>query len=215
MDSFPILNIKYSLKFEQQRIKYVLSKIDWFRNNGYSIMLPGENGISDINNETSLELLLSQAYLEYDESFYVTTETAIQDQWEFFMKYWPINETGFSGLNFLNSYDIYLTSYGVRGSYDLPDIIIVNVRLRDISQLHTILFHEMIHIAIEAQIRKYSISHWYKERLVDLLYKRLLPTVAFEQNLPKEVLHVDHIFEKYYGDMETIIKTIGTTLPKI
>jgi len=60
--------------------------------------------------------------------------------------------------------------------------------------LARVIFHEMIHLAIEPLIKKYNVPHWRKERVVDLLYKELLPEFSFKQKIPEKVHTVDNAF---------------------
>ncbi len=94
------------------------------------------------------------------------------------------------------------------GSYDIPNIIVLNIASKNIELLPKIICHEMIHLCIEPLVQKYTTPHWYKERIVDLTFRRLFPEMAFEQNLPNEVLVIDPIFNQYYGDFETILQNI-------
>lgn len=65
-----------------------------------------------------------------------------------------------------DTFIIKLTSYGMGGSYDLPNIVRFNIK--STIGPKTIL-HEIIHLAIEPWIIKYKIRHWEKERIVDLI----------------------------------------------
>ena len=66
----------------------------------------------------------------------------------------------------------------------------------------------MIHLCIEPLVQQYATPHWYKERIVDLTFKRLFPEIAFEQNLSKEVLVIDPVFEQHYSNFEEIFAHI-------
>ncbi len=136
------------------------------------------------------------------------------DQWQWFVDHWKESPIETTALKFYDKYEVFLTSYGTGGSYELPNIVVMNICNRDQDRLVIILFHEIIHLNIESFIQKYSIPHWYKERIVDLFYKRIFPEKAFEQNLPKEVLAVDPIFNSHFADPEEMIKEFAEYLAK-
>ncbi len=208
----PTLIIKYSIEFEQLRVKTTFEKISWYREHGYKPSFPAGKGIDDIQNNTTAEELIACAISEYDENYYVDVSTKISEQWKWFSERWsesPIHETN---LPFLNKYKIFVTSYGVTGSYDLPNTIVINVRKRDHERLGVIIFHEMIHLSIEAFVQKYNIPHWYKERLVDLYFKYFFPNKSFEQNLSAEVLTIDPLFVKNRNDIGILFLNIAKKL---
>lgn len=215
MQKIPTIKINYSLEFEQIRVKDTFEKIDWFRKHGYNPILPGNKRISEIDETFNLSAFLDLAEFEYEQQFFLETEKKFEDQWKWFIDNWhesPIRKTA---LTFEDSYEVFLTSYGTGGSYDMPNIVVMNVRQRAHDKLVTILFHEMIHLCIEPFIQKNSIPHWYKERIVDLFYKRIFPEKAFEQNLPKEVLIVDSIFTENFSQPEVMINELAKQLAKM
>lgn len=69
-------------------------------------------------------------------------------------------------LDFPNQIQIQLTRYGVGGSYNLPNNVILSVRMKD---LFGTLIHEIVHLSIQEDVDKYKIEHWDKERIVDLI----------------------------------------------
>ena len=212
MQKIPTIKINYSLEFEQIRVKDTFEKIDWFREHEYNPIFPGNKRIPDISETCELTDLIELVHSEYDQHFFIDITRKFEDQWKWFVDNWqesPINQTA---LVFEDSYEVFLTSYGVGGSYDLPNTVVMNVRQRAHHKLVVILFHEIIHLSIEPFIQKYSIPHWYKERIVDLFYKRIFPEKAFEQNLPKEVLVVDSIFNNNFSQPEEIIKELSKYL---
>ena len=113
-----------------------------------------------------------------------------------------------TSLTLKDTYIIYLTKYGVGGSYNLPNSIIVNIKYKySFGLLHTV-FHEMLHLIIHPWITEYKISHWRKEKVVDLLLTKLAPQLSKPQQLPIETENIDKIFNEYYPDIELIIKNI-------
>lgn len=210
MSSCPDLIFHYSKEFEKERVESSLQKADWFRANGYTVLLPTGLKLAELDLcDISVKNLSTEAEREYDVLSYNTIQRVVEGQWSWFKDNWPEKNLSETTLTFYPEYNIYLTSYGVAGSYNQPNMVVINVKIRDVTRLATIIFHEMIHLAIEPLIQKYQISHWQKERAVDLIYKRLLPERAFEQNLPKEALSVDFAFSTYYGDVEKILMEIS------
>ncbi len=214
MQKIPTININYSPEFEEIRIKDVFGKMNWFREHGYNPLFPGNKKLSELDENCKLSDLLPLAKLEYDQQFYSELTSKFMEQWQWFVDYLKDSPIEATALKFQDKYEVFLTSYGTGGSYELPNIVIMNIRNRDQDRLVVILFHEIIHLSIESFIQKYAIPHWYKERIVDLFYKRIFPEKAFEQNLPKEVLAVDPIFNNHFGDPEGMIKELAEYLAK-
>ena len=209
LHSYICERINYSLEFERIRLKTSFEKIAWFREHGYNPLFPGNKGISNIDETQGLNELLDLVEAEYDQQYFADVATKIENQWQWFTDHWNNSSLKNTDLVFENEYEVFLTSYGVRGSYDLPNMIVVNVRQRE---HEIIIFHEIIHLCIEPMIQRYSIPHWYKERLVDLFYKQIFPEKAFEQNLPKEVLAVDPIFNNHFSHHEKLIHELSKYL---
>ncbi|MEM6274929.1 MAG: hypothetical protein AAF735_06780 [Myxococcota bacterium] len=75
-----------------------------------------------------------------------------------------------------------MTLYGSGGSFDPNTGTIVLFTTREGSfkgggGVHTIV-HEMMHLAVETGlVQRFGLSHWEKERLVDLLVQREFPSV--------------------------------------
>lgn len=214
MQISPTIKINFSLEFEQLRVQDTFEKITWFREHGYNPRFPGNKKISDINVAQGLDELISLVKTEYDEKYFSEVARNIESQWQWFVEHWaesPLNDTD---LVFNGVYEIFLTSYGVGGSYEVPNAVVVNIRMREQDRLPNIIFHEIIHLSIEQLIQEYSIPHWYKERLVDLFYKKIFPEKSFEQNLPKEVLSVDSIFNNNFSHAEEMIQGLAKYLEK-
>jgi len=164
--------------------------------------------------DSDAESLIQLARAEYDDKRFEEIAVRIQSQWEMLVETWPSTVLEELGIEFQQSYVVRLTQYGVGGSYDLPNIITINILTRDIDNISAIIMHEMVHLAIELLIRKYNISHWQKERLVDLVCVKLIPEKARKQKLPEsEIRVVDMAFSNFYGPIEGIIKNIPVSAP--
>lgn len=204
----PKLNFVYSLELERGRVEYSFHKREWYVSNGYKPTFPGNQTIDDITDETLLDELIEGLKNEFNDKTYQDASKLIFDLWNTFTTKWPHQKLSETTLNFQDIYEIHLTRYGVGGSYNLPNSITINIERLNHEGLVRVIFHEMLHLAIEPYIKKYNTPHWNKERLVDLFFKKLLPEMATEQNLPKEALVVDSVFNTYYGDAEAMIKNL-------
>ena len=163
----PKLTIRYSLSYEKKRVLNTIKKIDWYKENNYRVSLP--DGALD---------------KDYRPAAYKIVEKKIEGWWRkdarTFVRNMEVRK-----LKPKSRYRIFLTRYGTGGSYDLPGDIVLNISQKKASQLHAVVFHEMIHLSIEPLIARYRIPHFAKERLVDLLLGDLIPGFAKFQTLAK------------------------------
>ncbi len=204
----PTLSIQYSREFEYERVRNVYKKEAWYREHGYNARLPGEQRLPDLLELPPLAEMLGKVDAEYDDGSYTEMVNAIRKGWAHIQEQWPKEAIRATTLTFEPAYTIHLTKYGVGGSYDIPNTIVLNIASRNIELLPKIICHEMIHLCIEPLVQQYATPHWYKERIVDLTFKRLFPEIAFEQNLSKEVLVIDPVFEQHYSNFEEIFAHI-------
>ncbi len=197
----PNIVIRHSAEIDVSVVKATLSYAKWYVEHGYVPQLPGGVYISDIGEGTE-EALLNRAEKEYDEHFYQDVGAAITKQWKKYAESWPGEKVEKMGIDFASEYIVCLTSYGVGATYNEREgVLMLNVCNADATELASIIFHELIHLAIESDIQKYNIGHWQKERLVDLIFEQLLPNMCFEQKLPEEAYSIDPFFEKSSGEV--------------
>lgn len=196
----------YSTELEIKRVKNTFKKIDWFKEKGYwpRIRLPKLLADKTSLNSTDESLIKNAVYEEYDEQKYISFSIETKKRWDAVCRKFDLS-TIFSPLKLQKEYDIQLTQYGVGGSYYLPNHIVVNIHMKRSGSIESTLLHEIIHLSIQKLIDKYSVAHWHKERLVELIILKNLPEVAYEQNLPKEAYKVDKLFEQPYSDIESLI----------
>jgi hypothetical protein len=109
-----------------------------------------------------------------------------------------------------DTYIVHLTKYGVGGSYNVPNTVILNFQNRKELALFRTIVHEIIHLSIQPYIEKYTVDHWIKERIVDLTLEKIAPELNTMQNLPIDTESVDLAFEKNYPNMEEVIKNAQT-----
>jgi hypothetical protein len=201
------LTINYSSEYEIQRIKYTLEKLQWYRDNKYNVSLP-EKLVADSDIVISEDEIKKLVDVEYNEDDYKTQEKFLLEKWQKLVdESW--SEFSKTSLSPLNTYKIYMTKYGVGGSYNLPDSIIINIKYTyNIGLLRTA-FHEMVHLLIQPWIVEYKVSHWQKERIVDLLLLKFIPRLAKSQQTRIETEEVDKIFDENYPNVELIVKNVG------
>ena len=167
--------------------KYVWSlikNIQFYHNNGYKLSMPNDEIVNTLIQKNKTNKLSNKdweifksVFLEriYNKSYYsvsyeivksnlLSANKAIelfrgyQNKWNFYIP---------------RKYTIVLTLYGPGGSYNPNSgkIFLMTTKYgnfkRSKNPLETI-FHEAVHIGIEnVVIKKYKVSHWMKERIVD------------------------------------------------
>jgi hypothetical protein len=101
--------------------------------------------------------------------------------------------------NTLETFLVYLTSYGAGGSYNPPNVIVFNINNK--GGLKTII-HEIIHLLIEDQVQKYKIQHWEKERIVDLIMNSkefdFLKYNFWQRDYAGAEKYIDKLFDDYF-----------------
>lgn len=198
------LEIKYSLESEIERVKFTISKFDWYMAKGYKVILPTE--LTQNSNKEDIEKAVTEEYSSGDEHEKYKLE--IQKMWaDFTPQFEQIKNN--SKLNFADKYTLVLTKFGTGGSYHSADNSIeVRFTNREASSIFGTILHEIVHLAIEPIIKKYNVSHWRKERLVDLLGLKYFPDRRKAQQIKEDVSKVDEAFNQFFPDIELIIKEI-------
>jgi len=203
------LDIQFSFEYEKKRIKYILDKAEWFIENGYSksIKLPAGKKLNEIDINTSMEDLFDKLKEEYDSNDYAKMQNDLSERWSAFA---PKLEKYFkeTSLKHENAYIVQLTKYGVGGSYNLPNTVILNFQNRTETALFRTVVHETIHLSIQSFVDKYKVDHWKKERIVDLIFQKLDPELNMMQKLPIDTQPIDQAFEKNYPNIEDVIRDV-------
>ncbi len=154
------LDIKYSQKFEIERVKNTLKKLNWFEEHGYRPWLPQK--INQNNTEDKIKTAVNK---EYNEEDYKKVAIELFDSFgQIGGRFDQTLQEVFAVVP--NKITVHITRYGAGGSYNLPNTIILNFQMSDL--LKTAL-HEIVHLIIEPFVQKYKIGHWEKERIVDLI----------------------------------------------
>lgn len=207
------LLVKFSPEYEIERVKRTFGKLQWYKDNGYNPKFPEDLEIVPCSG-ISEDQIKKSVNAEYRESDFKIQEIYLLENWHSVIDE-ASAELAKTSLRPVDTYTIYLTKYGVGGSYHYPDSVVVNISFKyEIGLVRTI-FHEIVHLMIEKWIFEYTVGHWQKERIVDLLMLKFVPKLARTQQIPTEITDpVDRIFNEHYPDIEMIVKKVGM-LPQV
>ena len=208
----PLIQIKYSVEIDYMRVSNTLKKMDWYIEHDYArnIILPAKLLPLDKNTTIpSNEAILSAVKDEYVESDYLQYACTIKSEFE---TYITKLDRDLLPIKLQPEYNLVLTKYGTGGSYTPPNIITINI-LKQKSGLNTLL-HEMIHLSIETTVKKHNITQTEKERMVDLLFKKVFPDRLFEQKKYIQYSNIDTAFNSAFPDIEKICIEINK-IPRV
>ncbi len=205
MNPEPIhLNIEYSQELEVSRVVQTLKKLDWYREHGYLKRLYLPAAISAEQGNVSEDAISSAVAAEYDQSIYASIAQQIAQDWDKIATL--VTET--LKLNNITTYKTYivrLTRYGTGGSYHAPNVIVVNFAKMNVTA--PAIVHEIIHLSVERFVEQYAISQQQKERFVELLTERILPSMQLQRKTPG-CLEVEDAFAKHFPKIEEIMALI-------
>ncbi|MBS3058140.1 MAG: hypothetical protein J4478_01945 [Candidatus Diapherotrites archaeon] len=160
-----VLVFKFNTEFEAERVSETIKRMEWFLANGYKPRLPAGIGAENPTKEQIAEAVGKEfAEKEYSNA----AEQISKDFASFENEFLRILEK-ITKIKMPEEFEVFLTKYGVGGSYFLPNKVILNFANYKPEQRAKTIAHEIVHLAIEEQIRKYKIPHWQKERIVDLI----------------------------------------------
>lgn len=203
------IKIQYSITKEIERVIYTANRIDTFSDRGYKVdglSSPKNIPYKDIKLMTQIEIerLITEEYIALD---YDKNVRYIKDRW---IQIEPKLKLGIEKMKIemIPEFDIIFTKYGITGSYENPNIIIVNIKKFYNEGLLRIIIHELIHLLINPYILKYNIEHWSKERIVDLIFLNLFPELCKMQEIPNTE-DSDKLFYKYFPNIEKVIFEIS------
>mgnify|MGYP000939359916 CR=1 FL=1 len=182
------LEIKYSVENDIDEVNNSLSKLDFYKKNGYIPSLPENINLNHITPENISHIVKDEFPL--NKSLYLKIQKEIASEWE--LKGKEVN-------NFLccldyeipQSIKVFLTKYGPGGGYEWPDKISVLVEKRSKNTYLALIVHEIIHLLFEEPlVRKYNLNQIDKENLVDYMFthkilKKIFPDYAFSINFSK------------------------------
>lgn len=188
-----MINTEYSIQLEQTRIKKTLEKIEWYEKLGYCPRFP-QNIDPKIDTLKTIYKALANEYIDDD---YIKVAKEIEQKFKKIEKDFFTKLQEVCGKNIKKRYTVVLTKYGVGGSYSMPNRIIYNFGTRSFDTI----LHEIIHLAIEPYIIKYSIQQNEKERIVDLILKSkpiALKNYKMQERGMEDAKIIDPIFKKYF-----------------
>jgi hypothetical protein len=202
------LSISYSREKELSRVLETIKRLPWYREHGYSetfAKLP--LGVNDSSPADEVSTAISN---EYDPKLFTDTENSILNIWATVSNNFD-ELRKLSDIKLSNTYNVILTKYGSGGSYDTATgTIIINIgSAKRRERIHSVIVHEIVHMTIQHLIDKYSVSHWRKERLVDLLLEKYFSTSQISQKIAENVSAVDDAFTKLFPDIDAVARCIG------
>lgn len=208
----------YSKDLDRERVLDAISRWNYFKQyyNVDWIKLPiklDKERISDYS-ETEIADSIEEEYPNNLNKIYEKVKREILSDWEkVSQKIESVSQE--TNVKFPSELEIYLTCYGMGGSYYLPNkITLLAIKFNLVETI----VHELIHLAIEDKIQKFKVDQPQKERIVDLFMSkyfgdifpnRLIP--AFSQQVYQKIDYkkIDEIFEKFEPDMEAVIEKVS------
>lgn len=203
-------SIKYSREFEIQRVLSTKNKFKWYSDKGYNLnnfTLPKGFSAEELSNRSEAEII-SYVNEEYDTEFF---QPHMQTVNSLLPNYLNKLADYLFGINvkILPNIEIKLTRYGVGGSYNIPNTVIINTsKLFNIGLVRVIL-HEIIHLHIQSLIDKYKIEQWEKEIIVDSLFEKFSVDIFKRQNYLIDASKIQKIFKENYPKIELIIHNVS------
>ena len=163
-------NFEYSIQFELFRISYTFQRLDFYIENNYFYDLP-----KNVTKEMTAAEVLSTLANEYDEGSY--KEEVLLLEKEVIEKAEIINQMRLDSIIKSDiEYNIFLTKYGVGGSFGPPNFITLKITDRKTSeQKFATILHEMIHLHVHDWVMENNLTHWQKERVVDFIGLKYFP----------------------------------------
>lgn len=157
------LEIIYTQESEQERLKYTLSKLDFYASMGHPLNLPSGTTVSSSSDD-----ILAAAEKEFPSQVVLKAKDSILSGWQehskLIMQY-------IESLTFEvpKSIKLILTQYGAGGSYNVNACeIIVNVNYK--ADPLSILVHEITHLIVDnGLVHKFGLNHEDKENLIKWL----------------------------------------------
>jgi len=187
-------------KEEFEYLWFVLNKVPFYRKNNYNFEVPRQPEFQHlVNISPNFDLVdrksIKDLFIKdvYHPSVFENGLKELKRERPSIEKCLPtlINFHNLWGFKIFPKYEITLTLYGPGGSYNAETgKVIIKTRKGGMLKKHCLactVIHEIVHIGIEQNIvKKYSLSHWEKERLVDLIcflcFKKYLPEYTLQRN---------------------------------
>lgn len=197
------IRFKYGVEQEVKRVVNTIETRAWLTSNGYRFSLPQGFGDSQSNSEESIKKLIEK---EYNQADYEIAEKAISKSWKGNCKLMEEINGKLVDSYKLSELNVILTKYGTQGSYIQPNSVIINISVVPPEFLIKTVVHESIHLMIEELIKRNSVHHWVKERIVNLIVDLEFKSRFKMGPAPEWVLPVDEVFKQHYPNLELIMK---------
>lgn len=203
-------NILFRAQTNQEAFSFVLyliKKLSWFENNGYIVGLPKHTAFKILYDNRDSIANVTECELERIKHIFNKEIYNYQDfhlGLQLLQVYNEILVTVISRLHELHNqwdfrlmkhYEVVLTLYGPGGNYHFKDetgyiIMKIDQKINSdgtlkSSTLGTII-HEMVHIGIEEFVQEYKLTHWEKERIVDLICYNCFSDIIPEYHMQKK-----------------------------
>jgi hypothetical protein len=193
------LKFTYSEESEVSRVDDTYSRRNFFLEHGYSVSLPKNVNFDNYTEFTKEEVKeIIKEEMDADRAAAVSDE--IQSEWE---KNEDIFRDFFLTLStdIPKDYTIIFTQYGVGGSYNPPNRIIINISEKATPNPFQTFIHEAIHCLIEKSIvQKYKLTQAEKESIVDYL---MITSPAVQFACPRDK------YQKFGPPSEELLIRVG------
>lgn len=205
------IKIIYSKEFEVQRVINSIKKLDWYLEHGYDKHLSFPQLLQKEELKNYSEEEIKDAVIgEYSGDFYKDYERFLLDNWQSISAEIDLAFSK-SDLPKQEEYRIYFTKYGTGGSYDLPNSIIIRIKNQSPESVGATVIHEIIHLAIEGDIKKHGIGQREKERIVDLFFARNFtkqPPMKQKIYESMNTEKIDRVFDENFPNVKKAIESL-------
>jgi len=160
-----MINLKYGKKFEIDRIKSTLKKLEWYKANGYRPSLP--DSLEENNFIKEIDKKFNEEYYKKEGEKLISEYKKAEVDFKKKIK-------NILHKDLPEDIDIFVTKYGTGGLYLPPNRIIVNISGNQMNKSPIyVLKHELIHILVEDEVIKKGLSHKQKEDLVKSIQEKI------------------------------------------
>lgn len=202
------ISVSYSFDHEVERIHEVGQNLDWYLQNGYKPLLPQGITYENIASLSKLKIIAILTKVFHEDDYAAAKHVLMRNVEKYHV---PFGDKLIElGLFVEPKYEVILTKYGTSGSFLVPKDVVLNIMGKTGTEPIAKVMHEIVHMVIQPLLEKHPLQRGEKERLVDLIVRRVAP---FEdtpmQDIPKSIADkVDELFEKHYPDIEALLKEL-------
>lgn len=187
------IQFRYSIDHEVTRVINTLEKLLWYREQGYRPTLP--KGTSE---RSSREEIASAVGREYRGDQFIEAEQGIRNDFSEYLNTFLHTLRRYSDV-VIDHIVLKLTRYGTSGSYQIPNFIVFDIT--DARGIKTI-YHEVAHLVFEREFIQCDVSHWHRERIIDMLLHSddfaFLEYSIWQRDYHGADVAVDDFFAKYF-----------------